>query len=222
MTVKFSDAVRDYFYDFRNIFVEKSLFLLLVLFGAMPVIISVIDIKNISTDIFANVSVRVLYLIPVWFAYLSVLTHKISLTPVMYLVPLSVSDRKRYISALAVCKAVFPVVFMIIFDLVCSFFVKFTFWTAAVQLVSVVLPCVNGAVNFENQKTSSLCALYLSQPILAVMYFSNPLSENSAYIPFTIMLIMNIISFSVTLTQWPKLRNLYSVFESTDARGDKK
>jgi len=221
MKLRFSDAVRDYFYDFRNIFADKELFLAVVILGMSPVIISVMDIKNISSDIFENISVRVLYLIPVWFAYVSVITHRLSLTPAMYLVPMKVSDRERYISSLAVCKAVFPLVFTVVFDLVCAFFVKFTFWTAAVQLVSVVLPCVNGAINFENTKSGSLGVLYLTQPMLAVAYFSTSFPESLGEIPFTIMLVLNIISLCFTVPRWPDLRRFYSVFENIDARGEK-
>ncbi len=218
MAVKYSDVLNDYYSDFKKFFTNKYAWLIILAFAAMPVIFS-LSARNVDIPLSA------VYFIPVCFAVVSMMAHGVSLPPVMYLMPLSVSDRKKYIDRMVVCKIAVPLLFTVVFDTLAAGFIRFTLQTAAIQFAAVLCPSATCALNSEcyepNSKNTS-AMLYTEPLIMSGMYFAEKHSDNTAYtvIFFTILMIWNGIAGTIVLIRWPKKREFCARFENTEIRGE--
>lgn len=222
MKVKNSDVIRDYWSGFRKATKEKYLFVLLALFAVMPLVFRSLDGESIFRK---PENEKMIFLIPVWFGYVSTYTHRLSLPKAMYYAPLSSADREKYIKKMAFCKIFFPFAFMAAFDLVLLPFVNLSAWSVAVQAVSVFLLCFNAAINLENTQETGVHIIYLSQPVLGIMYFSSGEFSKEVFVAkmyIVLMLLITVPTSIYTVHKWPEQRKYYSSFENTAVRGAQK
>lgn len=218
MAVKYSDVLNDYYSDFKKFFTKKYAWVIILAFAAMPVLFS-LSTRELDIPLSA------VYFIPVCFAVVSMMAHGVSLPPVMYLMPLSVSDRKKYIDRMVVCKIAVPLLFTVVFDTLAAGFIRFTPQTAAIQFAAALCPAVNCALNNECYESNGkyVSALLYNEPmVMAGIYFGEKHSDNTAYtvVIFIMLMIWNVIAGTIVLIRWPKKREFCARFENTEIRGE--